>query len=485
MSDEPAGPQPGPDAGGRKHARLAARLTGFVPAVSWVPGYKPAWFSRDAVAGFTIWGLLVPEMIAYASLAGLPPQAGLYTLLASLALYAIFGTSRQLVVAGTSASAVLVYSAVTALHPKDMPTYAGLAAGFIILTCVLFLASGLFRLGFITQFLSRPVMEGFIFGLAIFVTVSQLPKMFGLAKGPGDTIRQFIHLLAHLGDTSWVTFAVDMRGLGLATTASGLLGGLAAGGSLSQTAVNDGAGARTELSPVIAAVLSLITVLALTPLFTNLPESVLAAMIIHAVSHLMKVAEMRRFYALVPREFWLGMVTLLGVITLDVLPGLIIGVVTSILLLVYRASRPRFSVMGADPDVPGAYEDIRRHPGARPIPGMLIVRPDAPLFYANSQSLRDTVTEMIRSSNGTIRTVILDLDANDELDITSTEALAKLIAELADHHVLVGLAHVHATTADMIRQSATEGKPGADQIFPNLDSAVAWAGRAPLRRNDG
>ena len=135
--------------------------------------------------------------------------------------------------------------------------------------------------------------------------------------------------------------------------------------------------------------------------------------------------------------------------------------------------------MGADPDVPGAYEDIRRHPGARPIPGMLIIRPDAPLFYANSQSLRDTVTEMIRSSNGTIRTVILDLDANDELDITSTEALAKLIAELADRHVLVALAHVHATTADMIRRSATEGKPGAEQIFPNLDSAVAWAGRAP------
>lgn len=134
--------------------------------------------------------------------------------------------------------------------------------------------------------------------------------------------------------------------------------------------------------------------------------------------------------------------------------------------------------MGADPDVPGAYEDIRRHPGARPIPGMLIVRPDAPLFYANSQSLRDTVTEMIRSSNGTIRTVILDLDANDELDITSTEALAKLIAELADRHVLVALARVHATTADMIRRSAAEGKPGAEQIFPNLDSAVAWAGRA-------
>jgi SulP family sulfate permease len=124
-------------------------------------------------------------MIAYASLAGLPPQAGLYTLLASLFLYAVFGTSKQLVVAGTSASAVLVYSAITALHPKDAPTYTALAAGLIILTSVLFLASGLFRLGFITQFLSRPVMEGFVFGLAIFVTVGQLPKLFDLAKGPG------------------------------------------------------------------------------------------------------------------------------------------------------------------------------------------------------------------------------------------------------------------------------------------------------------
>jgi sulfate permease, SulP family len=181
MNSGPAEPGSGRRTGSRR-PRPAA-LARFVPALSWVPAYKPAWLTRDAVAGFTIWGLLIPEMIAYASLAGLPPQAGLYTLLASLVLYGVFGTSRQLVVAGTSASAVLVYSAVTALHPKDMPTYTALAAGFIVLTGLLFLACGLFRLGFITQFLSRPVMEGFIFGLAIFVTVSQLPKIFAVKKG--------------------------------------------------------------------------------------------------------------------------------------------------------------------------------------------------------------------------------------------------------------------------------------------------------------
>jgi MFS superfamily sulfate permease-like transporter len=147
-------------------------------------------------------------------------------------------------------------------------------------------------------------------------------------------------------------------------------------------------------------------------------------------------------------------------------------VVASILLLVYRASRPRFSVMGSDPDLPGAYEDIHRHPGAEPIPGVLIIRPDAPLFYANSQALRDTVTEMVRSSKDTIGTVILDLDANDELDITSTEALAKLIEELDRRDVRVALAHVHATAADMFRRSTRDGNPGPDLFFPNLNSAV-------------
>jgi sulfate permease, SulP family len=580
MNEQPAGSSPRQAADGPARRGLGTRVARFVPALSWVPAYQRAWLPRDAIAGFTIWGLLVPEMIAYASLAGLPPQAGLYTLLASLVLYAIFGTSRQLVVAGTSASAVLIYSTVTALHPKDMSTYTVLAGELIIVTGILFLTSGLFRLGFITQFLSRPVMEGFIFGLAIFVTVSQLPKLFGVKKGPGDTIRQFFYLLAHLGDASWLTFAIgivalvalyaldrvprvpgglvvlvvaiivstvfdldqhgvdtvgkvvaglpsvhtvtlhasdlwvllpsaagmmlvifsealgaaqtfadkhgyrldpsqDMIALGLANIASGLLGGLAAGGSLSQTAVNDGAGARTEASPVVAAVLSLITVVALTPLFTNLPEAVLGAMIIHAVSHLMKVAEMRRFRVLAPREFWLGMITLLGVITLDVLPGLVIGVVASILLLVYRASRPIFSVMGSDPQVPGTWEDVHRHPQARPVPGVLVVRPDAPLFYANAQALRDTVTEMVRSSPDHVQTLILDLDANDGLDITSSEALAKLAEELNGLHVRIGLAHVHATTADMIRRSALDGQAGLPEMFPNLDSAVTWARSAP------
>jgi sulfate permease, SulP family len=190
------------------------RLRRFVPIASWLPAYQRNWLPRDIVAGVTIWGLLIPEMIAYASLAGLPPQVGPYTLLASLAIYAIFGTSRQLVVAGTSASAILVYSTVTSLAPKTGTSYMTLAAGMIVLTGILLVVSGLLRLGFITSFLSRPVMEGFVFGIAVFVTVSQLPKLFGLTKGNGDTIRQLAHVIAHLGDASWTTFAVGALSLG-------------------------------------------------------------------------------------------------------------------------------------------------------------------------------------------------------------------------------------------------------------------------------
>ncbi len=176
MSGGHAGTGPPRTGGSYMTAEPSHGLERFLPITGWLPDYQRGWLTRDSIAGFTVWGLLIPEMIAYASLAGLPPQAGLYTLLASLGLYAVFGTSRQLVVAGTSASAVLVFSTVTALHPTDAADYAALASGFVIITGVLFIAAGLCRMGFITQFLSRPVMGGFVFGLAIFVSISQLPS---------------------------------------------------------------------------------------------------------------------------------------------------------------------------------------------------------------------------------------------------------------------------------------------------------------------
>ena len=167
------------------------------------------------IAGATVWGLLVPEAIAYAGLAGLPPQAGLYTLLATLAAYAIFGheppRGRRGYIRGGGAAGVVGRRA----RHAGADAYAA-DAGVLVLMCGgLLLLAGLLRLGFVAQFLSRPVMEGFVFGLAIFVTVKQLPKLFGIESGSGDTISQLVHVIAHLGDTSAATLAVGAGALAL------------------------------------------------------------------------------------------------------------------------------------------------------------------------------------------------------------------------------------------------------------------------------
>jgi high affinity sulfate transporter 1 len=564
-------------------ARSVPAIGRWVPMVGWLPQYQRSWLRPDLIAGFTIWGLLVPEMIAYAGLAGLSPQAGLYTLLATLGLYAIFGTSRQLVVAGTSASAVLVFSAVSGLATTSSAKPATLAAALIVATGVFLVVAGLLRLGFITQFLSRPVMAGFVFGLAIFVCVSQIPKLLGLEKGEGNTLRQLGHIIRNLGNASvttlivglaalavlivlekfapripgglvvlalgiglsalldlsshgvaiigdiptglpsftvpdirmddlWIllpsaigmmlviysealgaatTFAEkygyrldsnqEMIALGLANIGSGFLGGLAGGGSLSQSAVNDGAGARSELSPVFASFLSLVTVIALTPLFHDLPDAVLAALIIHAVSRLMRVREMRGFYRLVPSEFWLGMATLAGVVLFEVLAGLIIGVVLSLVLFIARASRPRVSVLGEDPAQPGTYQDMDRHPEARATEGVLVVKADAPIFYANAQAVRDSIDDLVGKATEPVRVVVLDLDTNDDIDVTTADQLVKLRHSLDGRHVTLCLAHVHAPTLLIAQRAGLFSSAGSNHLFPTVGAAVAWASAAVAR----
>jgi sulfate permease, SulP family len=159
------------------------------------------------------------------------------------------------------------------------------------------------------------------------------------------------------------------------------------------------------------------------------------------------------------------------VIVLDVLPALIIGVVIALLLLIYQASRPRVSMLGADPVVPGAFADIGRHDGITAVPGVLIVRPDAPLFYANAELVRDAIEQAV----GSTRAVALVLDGNDNLDITSAEQLGKLAGGLAARNVPIGLAHVHGPALEMAERSGLLATVGADHVFPTTPAAVAWA----------
>ena len=171
---------------------LLQRLWRFIPILNWLPKYDRGWLTFDIIAGLTLWGLVVPEGMAYAGIAGLPPQAGLYTLMASLLVYALFGSSRHLAVGATSASAALLAGTVIPWAPPlrygHLPV---LCRTLVMVTGLVFLVAGLARIGFITQFLSKPVMDGFITGLAVFVTVGQLNKFFGVPKGKGIPLKNF------------------------------------------------------------------------------------------------------------------------------------------------------------------------------------------------------------------------------------------------------------------------------------------------------
>lgn len=547
----------------------------YFPILSWLPHYNAAWLSGDLVAGFTTWGVVIPAGIAYAGLAGVPAQAGLYTLLASLTIYAILGTSKQLVLASTSASAIMIGSTIVEFNPSNATAYYELVTMLVVLTGAIFFLCGLFKLGFITNFFSRPVMEGFIFGLAIYIAVSQLPKLLGMTKGTGDTFQQLWYVLTHLNTANLATVLVglgtliilfvlplisrripsglvvlvlgilvswalnlsanygvaivgpvpaglppvtvpqftlsnveallpgaiglmlvmfsetigaadafatkngyeidsnqELLAMGVASIASGFIGGLAAGGSMSQTAVNDTAGAKTPVSLLMAAVFVLLTVLVLTPLFTDLPKTVLAALIIHAVIGLMKVKQMRRYFQLQRLEFWLGMVALLGVLLIDVLPGLVIGVVFSLLVFIYRSSRPSNSVLGQVPGVPGAYNDIKRHPEDTTIPGLLIFRPNATMYFPNATAMRDGIRTLVKTSKQPVRAVLIDMAANDQLDITSAEMLENLAEQLHNEGIELLLAEVHQPVREMAARSGLLEKIGAEQIFPTVDAAV-------------
>ena len=561
----------------------ADRPTGlgrYVPIVHWLPRYQRAWLRADVIAGLTLWGLVVPEGMAYAGIAGVPPQAGLYTLVASLLVYALLGTARHLSVQATSATAALLATSVAgavaaAGAASDAETYAAYAAAFVLVTGVVFLAAGLARLGFITQFLSKPVMDGFVVGLAIYVTVGQVNKLFGVEKPEGNTIEKLAGTIRELPQASWTTFvvgaaalallfllprlsrripaglavlfgaialsvALDLEGAhgvevvgtlpeglpslslpdvplsavaGMVVTAigvllvaysealgvahefaekhgydidadqelnahaavnlvSGLFGGILASGSMSASAVKEGAGARTQVANLIAWAVTIVTLLFLTPLFAPLPEAVLAALIIHALWHLVTARKLAKLRRAAPVEVWFGVITLWGVLLFDVLEGMIMGLLASLLFMIYRSSRAHLSALGRVPGVPGAYSDVTRHPDDVRIPGVLIVRLDAPLYYANALTVRDAMRAMIAEQEPLPRALIVDVGSQDELDATSTDMLKGLVKQLRYSGLDVYFADVHAPILARGHDTGLLDVIGEDHVFPTVDAAV-------------
>jgi len=254
---------------------------------------------------------------------------------------------------------------------------------------------------------------------------------------------------------------------------SAFFGGMLAAGSMSASAIREGAGARSQVTNLITWIVTIITVLFLTPLFTTLPESVLAALIIHALWHIIASRKLQKIRHASRVEFWFGALALAGVLLIDVLEGMIIGVVASLIFVIYRSSRPYISSLGRVPGVPGACLGLGRHPEDTPVPGVLIIRVDAQLYYANALTVRDRVKAMIAERSLPSRAVILDSAAWCQLDVTSTDVINGLVKELHDNCITVYLAEAHASVLEDGRQMGLLDLIGEDHVFPTVDLAVS------------
>lgn len=544
--------------------------------------YRRSWLRGDLVAGLTVWAVLVPEALAYASIAGVSPVVGLYAAPGALILYAAFGSSRHLVVGPMSATAALSGAAVATYATPGSDRFTQLTIALAITTGIAATLAGLLRLGFLASYISEPVLKGFIVGLALTIIAGQLPKLFGVAKSSGDFFEQIWGLLTKLGDTSGLTlliglaslvvvfglkrvapvvpaslaavalgvvaaklfhlddhgvaivghidsglpplglpdvqthdylalsatavgimlvgfaeglgaaktyatqhhYAIDpnreLLGLGAANFGAGLSSGMVVNGSLSKTAVNGSAGAKTQLSGLTVAALTIVTLLFLTGLFEDLPEATLAAVVIAAVIELVDVPAIRRLYRIYAGrtasplavgarpDFVAALAALFGVLVFDTLPGLFIGIGVSFLLLLYRVSEPHVAILGKVPGTRSQYGDLSRHAENEEVPGLLVIRPDGGLFFANADHIRLHILAEVERENP--HAVIVDGETMPFIDVTAVEMLNNLTDDLDRRGVTLALARDVGDVRDVVRRAA--GPEHAARIYPTVQAAV-------------
>ena len=245
-----------------------------------------------------------------------------------------------------------------------------------------------------------------------------------------------------------------------------------AAGSMSASAVKEGAGARTQAANLVAWTVTIITLLFFTPLFTTLPEAGAGSLDYPrrlAYHRLAKLQEIRRESR---TEFWFGVLAMAGVLLIDVLEGMVIGLLASLVFVIYRSSRPHLALVGRVPGIPGAYTDMGRHPQNTPVPGVIILRLDGPLYYANVLTTRDKIKVVIDESEPPPWALILDSTAEDQIDLTSMKMLIGLVKELQGKGIVVAMADVHAPVLEYGREMGLLALIGEHHIFPTIELAV-------------
>jgi SulP family sulfate permease len=555
--------------------------TRYIPILRWLPRYDRRWLATDALAGLSVWALLVPQSLAYATLAGVPVQYGLYTAFAGLLAYPLFGTSKHLV-EGPSAAVCAVCAAViaplagaAAMGTSDAAPF---AAALALLTGGVYVVLGLLRMGWVSTFLSKAVMAGFVLGFSIGIIIDQVPSLLGVAAPSGSYVEELWGTIKAVLDASGTTFAVgagslallllmrfslpkwpralivmalaivavdvfDLSAHGVAITgevptglfsvgipdiaasdvgpllagalavifvgyseslaaaramaakkgyeidsnqeliaqgmscgAAGVVGGFPVDGSLSKTSVAEAAGQQSQMASLINACFVLLTLLFLASIFEKLPTATLGAVVIDAMVGLLTLAQMRRYYRVSRSDFVFFAGAMLGILFFGIIAGILIGVVLSLLLLIARSSQTSVRPLGREP-ASGVYHALDRKEGLETTPGVLIVRIDGPLFFADADRFRARVHELAHENDVPDR-VVIDAESVYLTDTDAADILIQVAAELRGRGASVVLAHAHPETLALWRRAGVIDAIGADAIYESVADAVR-AGSSP------
>lgn len=529
---------------------------------------------QDGIAGLSIAGLLLPEAVAYSSIANLPPQAGIIALIAGLFCYGLFGTSRFAIVSATSSSAAVLAAASMSFSTIDSTHRLMLSFGLVVVTGLMFLAAGLAKMGKVTDFISKPVLRGFAFGLAIIIIIKQFASMTGAHTSHNDIFRLSSELLAQIAQWNCVGVAIGMIGLallflfarfrrlpgglivialgilcsqwlnlaqyhiqlvgdidlqletpslhalareewlrlgelafamtmilysesyssirvfamkhgdntspnrdllalGLANLVSGLFHGMPVGAGYSATSANDAAGAVSRLSGLFASAVVLVIVLTTLPSIALTPAPILAAIVIHAVSHTIKLSIFRPYFVW-RRDRLVIVASVIAVLWLGVLAGLLAAIAISLMMVLNKASESTISVLG-QLGLSHDFVDIANHPEAKPVNGIIILRPDEPLFFANVERILNGARQTILLAGPSLHSVIISLEESPDLDSTSLEALQDFFGFVTQQEKQLFLARLKHPVHEILKQLAPSSLQTASFTDLSVNEAVKLA----------
>jgi sulfate permease, SulP family len=535
----------------------------------WLAGYRKEWLKPDVVAGLTAAAVVIPKAMAYATIAGLPVQVGLYTAFVPLVIYAVLGTSRPMSATTTTTLAILCAAALGKAVPGGDPAALVSACAMLsLLVGAILVAASILRLGFVANFISEPVLTGFKAGIGLVIVLDQVPKLLGIHFQKGSFFHNIAAILQNVPDASIATVAVaagtiailagierfiprvpaplvalaasiaavsllgldvhtvgnvptglpsitmpalslaatlwpaalgialmsftetiavgrafaapgeppirpnrELLATGLANAGGALLGSMPGGGGMSQTAVNRFAGAKTQMASLVTAAAALATMLLLAPFIALMPDATLAAVVIVYSIGLIKPAEFRAILSVRRTEFIWALAALAGVVLLGTLQGILVAIIVSLVALAYQVADPPVYVLGRRPGTNVFRPRSSEHPEDENFPGLLLLRPEGRLFFANVERVAEKIRPLVDEARPKV--VVLDFRSIFDLEYTALKVLTEAEKRNRENGVQVWLVGLNPGVLDAVRRSPLGAALGSDRLLFNLEAAVS------------